>query len=417
MKKHVLICGLGILLGFLLNTGVLAAANSSIGRWTIWSKNPALQWEDAFVTGNGKIGSLIAGRPQEERIACVHEELFIRGWDRHKVTVPQTAQLMPYVRQLMEKSKSDEAAWLLTDEAERQLRAMGANQRWPLIPHPAFDLCIRQLDKLPLPVADYRRQLNLETGEATVVWKQGAGSFTESVFSSRKDNVNVIRLKANNKGKINVELSLEETPGREGEHFEHDLDHAFSEVNREASGHWLTYHAAYDKDPGGYDGVAKVTLRGGNIQTKGKSLVVRNAEEVLIIVSIVPQEDARNASLDAVKAGLDKLATNYDKLLRPHAQKHGELFHRMQLDLGCGEQWTVTPTEQMLAQIKETGPTPLFLEQLHAMGRYLLISSCGKFPPPLQGIWSGGWKPAWIGGFVWDSPNGVTMLIFKTLYF
>mgnify|MGYP002231604575 CR=1 FL=1 len=45
-------------------------------------------------------------------------------------------------------------------------------------------------------------------------------------------------------------------------------------------------------------------------------------------------------------------------------------------------------TEQMLAQIKETGPTPLFLEQLHAMGRYLLISSCGKFPPPLQGIWS-----------------------------
>ena len=149
--------------------------------------------------------------------------------------------------------------------------------------------------------------------------------------------------------------------------------------------------------------MAKVTLRGGNIQTKGKSLVIRNAEEVLIIVSILPQEDARNVSLDAVKAGLDKLATNYDKLLRPHAQKHGELFHRMQLDLGCGEQWTVTPTEQMLAQIKETGPTPLFLEQLHAMGRYLLISSCGKFPPPLQGIWSGGWKPACIGGFVWDS--------------
>ena len=64
MKKHVLICGLGILLGFLLNTGVLAAANSSIGRWTIWSKNPALQWEDAFVTGNGKIGSPL---PQTER--------------------------------------------------------------------------------------------------------------------------------------------------------------------------------------------------------------------------------------------------------------------------------------------------------------------------------------------------------------
>ena len=353
MKKHVLICGLGILLGFLLNTGVLAAANSSIGRWTIWSKNPALQWEDAFVTGNGKIGSLIAGRPQEERITCVHEELFIRGWDRHKVTVPQTAQLMPYVRQLMEKGKSDEAAWLLTDEAERQLHAMGANQRWPLIPHPAFDLCIRQLDKLPLPVADYRRQLNLETGEATVVWKQGAGSFTESVFSSRKDNVNVIRLKASNKGKINVELSLEETPGREGEHFEHDLDHAFSEVNREASGHWLTYHAAYDKDPGGYDGVAKVTLRGGNIQTKGKSLVVRNAEEVLIIVSIVSQEDARNASLDAVKAGLDKLAAAPMQLQVAVFKEQVELSEKYELPLiiHC-----VKAMDELLALRKERAP-------------------------------------------------------------
>ncbi|WP_294629120.1 glycoside hydrolase N-terminal domain-containing protein [uncultured Bacteroides sp.] len=371
--------------------------------WTRWSKSPAQQWEDAFVTGNGKTGSLIVGRSQEERITCVHEELFIRGWDRHKVTVPYTAPLMPYVRQLMAEGKSDEAARMLTDEADRQLRAMGANQRWPLIPHPAFVLCIRPLEKSSLPVTDYRRNLNLETGEATVAWKQEAGSFTESVFSSRKDNVNVIRLKATKSAKINVELSLEETPGRKGEHFEYDLEHAFSEVNREAFGHWLTYHAAYDKDFGGYDGVAKVTLKGGSIQAKGKSLVVRNAEEVLIVVSIVSQEDVRNASLDAIKAGLDKLAVNYDKLLRPHAQKHGELFRCMQLDLGCGEQWAVTPTEQLLTQIKKTGITPLFLEQLHAVGRYLLISSCGKFPPPLQGIWSGGWNPAWIGGFVWDS--------------
>lgn len=37
------------------------------------------------------------------------------------------------------------------------------------------------------------------------------------------------------------------------------------------------------------------------------------------------------------------------------------------------------------------------------MGRYLLISTSGKYPPPLQGIWGGGWTPAWIGGFVFDS--------------
>ena len=41
-----------------------------------------------------------------------------------------------------------------------------------------------------------------------------------------------------------MELSLEETAGREVEHFEQELDHALSEVNREAYGHWPTYHAA-----------------------------------------------------------------------------------------------------------------------------------------------------------------------------
>ena len=57
----------------------------------------------------------------------------------------------------------------------------------------------------------------------------------------------------------------------------------------------------------------------------------------------------------------------------------------------------------MLPAIGRQGMSALCMEQLQAMGRYLLISSCGKYPPPLQGIWGGGWRPAWIGGFVWDS--------------
>ena len=79
------------------------------------------------------------------------------------------------------------------------------------------------------------------------------------------------------------------------------------------------------------------------------------------------------------------------------------MFRRMQFDLGCTSEWKEIPTEQMLATVAEQGVTPLFLEQIQAMGRYLLISSCGKYPPPLQGIWGGSWTPDWIGGFVWDS--------------
>ena len=127
-----------------------------------------------IVTGNGRHGTMVMGQPGSERIICVHEELFIRGWDRHKVAVPSTASLLPEVRRLIESGRSDAADELMTGEADRQLVAMGAVQRWPLIPHPAFDLCIRYTDTTLQAENGYRRQLDLETGETSGLlgWKR-----------------------------------------------------------------------------------------------------------------------------------------------------------------------------------------------------------------------------------------------------
>ena len=143
------------------------SSSVSSGRWVVWAEKPATSWQDAFVTGNGRHGTMVMGQPGSERIICVHEELFIRGWDRHKVAVPSTASLLPEVRRLIESGRSDAADELMTGEADRQLVAMGAVQRWPLIPHPAFDLCIRYTDTTLQAENGYRRQLDLETGVGT----------------------------------------------------------------------------------------------------------------------------------------------------------------------------------------------------------------------------------------------------------
>lgn len=381
-----------------------SASEHSSERWILWSGQPARMWEDAFVTGNGKQGTMVFGLPENERITCVHEELFIRGWDRHLPTVAHTADLMPEVRRLMKEGKSDAASALLTNEANRQLCEMGAMQRWPLIPHPAFDLCINSLANSGSDVTNYKRTLDLETGEAVTVWNNDAGDIKESVFSSRTDDVNVIRLCAANKGSVNVSLSLKETPGRKGTHFEHDLDRAFKSLQSNASADgWLCYRADYAKDGGGYAGVARVITNGGKITADGPQLKVEEAQEILILVRTVPFDRSEEFRIEHTKEALKALPTNYDKLLKTHAQTHGKMFNRMQMNLGCADLWKTTPVETMLEEAHRSGVTPLFLEQVQAMGRYLLISSCGNFPPPLQGIWGGGWKPAWIGGFVWDS--------------
>lgn len=382
------------------NTPIPSAKSS--GRWVAWSAQPATKWEDAFVTGNGRHGAMVMGQPQDERITCVHEELFIRGWDHRKETVPQTAYLMPEVRRLIAEGKNNEASALIAKEADRQLVAMGARQRWPLIPHPAFDVRIQHLDKQAVTNNQYRRQLDLETGEASV-FNNGNNGIKESIFSSRKHNINVIRLKASKKEKINILLGLEETAGRRGKHFEHNLDSAFLSVESKAEPGWLTYRAVYANNPAAYEGVSRVTLRGGKMTQQGKQLKIENADEVLILIRITPLADRNKSEEEKVRLELAKLSENYEVLLAPHSQEHGNMFRRMQLDLGRASDWKAIPTEQMLTTVNKEGINPFFMEQMHAMGRYLLIASSGKYPPPLQGIWGGGWKPAWIGGFVWDS--------------
>lgn len=346
---------------------------------------------------------MVLGQPGNERIVCVHEELFIRNWNHHQETVPVTSHLMPEVRKLMDAGKSDAASRIVTDEADRQLSSMGASNRWPLIPHPAFDLRIRMTENDSVKTTGYRRQLNLETGEVLVHWENESANVEERVFSSRTHNVNVIRLKSSKGKKLNTFLSLEETPGREGMHFDHNLDSAFIVVESKAVSGWLMYHATYAKDPGGYEGMARITIKGGEMQPNGKFLKIENADEILIVMRITPFENESASKTESMKKELSGLPGKYDELLVSHSREHGEMFRRMQFDLGCEKAWEETPTEKMLSIANTEGINPLFLEQVHAMGRYLLISSSGKYPPPLQGIWGGSWKPAWIGGFVWDS--------------
>jgi len=371
-------------------------------RWTAWSAQPATKWEDAFVTGNGHHGMMMTGKPGEERIICVHEELFLRAWDRNKIAVANTAGLLPAVRQLVDAGKLDSADALAVGEARKQLSAMGAPQAWPVSPHPAFNLDIHTNSQGT--ISHYKRSLDMERGEARSAWKDAGGGVEYGMFSSRTANVNVMRIRGIDGRKLSTTLALRETPGRHGNVDGVDVSKAFRDINTHADpGGWLSYHAAYSRDSGGYEGLARVTIKGGQMRTAGDSIQITDANEILVVLRITPLQYGITTQRVAVQNELTALSLNYDELLRPHAQQHAAMFRRVQLDLGCAAQWAAIPVEKMLAEAHQHGATPLFLEQMHAMGRYLLISTSGKYPPPLQGIWGGGWTPAWNGGFVFDS--------------
>lgn len=163
---------------------------------------------------------MVMSQPGSERIICVHEELFLRAWERDKKAVADIAHLLPEVRRLIEAGKQKEASELAIREAGKQLDEMGARQRVPLAPHPAFDLKI-EFGSMGEP-SGYQRQLNLETGEAMSQWTDPKGGVQQRVFTLRIDNVSVVSLQATGGRKLDVTLSLAETPGRAGKTYKLD---------------------------------------------------------------------------------------------------------------------------------------------------------------------------------------------------
>ena len=120
--------------------GFAGRSDVSSGRWVMWGEKPAGTWQDAYVTGNGRHGTMVMGRPGKETITCVHEELFMPAWDRDIDALPDIAHLLPEVRRLVREGKSGEASALADAEARKQLAPKGVSIHWPVVPHPAFDL-------------------------------------------------------------------------------------------------------------------------------------------------------------------------------------------------------------------------------------------------------------------------------------
>jgi len=387
--------------GLFFSVSCQSDKNHSDSRWQYSSKQPAKIWQEALLTGNGRHGTMVMGIPDSERIICVHEELFMPHINPDINPVVEIKDLLPEVRQLVLNNKSIEAGQLVVEEANQQFKEAGLPPafHWGPTPHPAFDILLEQVPAGP--VKNYKRQLDLETGEALVSWQDDEGLFEERVISSRTENINVISLKGKNGKRINMDIGVKETPGRNGNYYGNQLEDCMNSKTDAETGE-LYFHANYSYGNAGYEGIILVNESGGSMEELNGKLRIHNSEEVLIKVKINPLKNAAQSQRELIRQELVGLSENYFDFFEKHATEHSKLFNSVELKL-TNDTLNKVFNEDMLEQSLEVGATPLFVERAHAIGRYLFISSCGRYAPPLQGIWGGKWNPNWAGGFVFDS--------------
>ncbi|MFM7182102.1 MAG: glycosyl hydrolase family 95 catalytic domain-containing protein [Verrucomicrobiales bacterium] len=361
------------------------------------SLKPAENWEQGLITANGSLAINALSDPHNERIIFNHERLFMPMGAPH-VPPDQSAHL-PEIRRLVEEGKYKEAEIL-------QFKLSGQQSfMYPDFYVPAFDLAVQS------PTAgetlNYARSVDFQTAEAVVHWENDHGTFERRMFVSRADGVAVIKLTASTPGSLTVRLRIE--PRQPSEEFNKDSDilktsdesfrQHFGDLRSTSGEDWLGFEARFLKNyPGSIEsleGRARVIRQGGKAEaSEDGSLLISDADSVLLLVDVRLQ----GGKFATTNVDLNVITPDYALLLARHAGLHGELFNRVKLDLGGGEDHK-RPTEQLMAESTFDEMNIAWLEKQFDAGRYNIICSTGEFPPNLQGVWGGTYVPGWASDY------------------
>ncbi len=363
------------------------------------SSQAAKSWEEGLISGNGTIGANVMSRPLDERIIFTHKHLFL----------PQGPPLMPpdssvrlfEVRRLIDQGLYKQATNLAFDLSGQE------GFMYPDSFVPAFDLSI-QMDT-GKEIRDYARSVDFQTGAATVRWADNRGVFERRLFVSRKDGVAVLSITGPETGAVSCRLALQprdlsgHPKAKEVEQSNEIFKSHVSDIVSQSDATSLTYRNRFTKAyPGSIhalEGFAQVTTTGGTTSPCADgTLVVKNADQVLIMIDIRLLYDPEQSKVAEMKAALAKLPADYQKLLEGHAKIHGELFNRMRLDLGGGTDHQLT-SEELLEKSSYENLNRALIEKEFDAGRYNIISCTGDLPPTLQGGWGGTYVPGWASDF------------------
>lgn len=335
---------------------------------TIWFDAPAKQFTESSPLGNGRLGAMMFGGINDERI--VLNESSVWSGSKQNADRPDAYKVLPEIRRLLLAGKNDEAETLVNANFTCQGPGSGGAQYG----------CYQVLGNLHLnflsaetnvPVTNYRRELNLNNAVARLQYQQGDTVFTREMFASAPDQVIVLRLTANHSKKISFEARLDRP-----ERFE---TAGFGDYGLLMTG---TLDSGTSNPGVRYSARISALHRGGTVSVHDNVLTVSNANEVTLFIAAATNYRgfAGRQLTDPDAATLDDLnkaeAKSYKALRKAHIADYQKYFDRVSLQLDpLNAVDAAKPTPERL-HIAKAGPGDPSLAALYFnFGRYLLISS------------------------------------------
>ncbi|MFT3932182.1 MAG: glycoside hydrolase family 95 protein [Chitinophagaceae bacterium] len=375
----------------------------------LWYKKPAKVWTEALPVGNGRLGAMEFGGVADELLQ-LNESTLWSGGPVHKNINPEAPQYLPQIREALLKNEDYEKAIELT----KKMQGLYTESYMPL-----GDLHIKQL-LADTNTSAYKRELDISNATATTIFTSNGVTYTRQLFASAPDQVMVMRITADKAKQLSFDVSSNSLL-----HFQNSAvgDHELI-MKGKAPAHADPGYYRKNKNPIVYEDtsgcngmryemIVHAINKDGSVSSGNEGLHVRNATEVLLLISAATSFNGFDKCPD--KEGLDEHAIAngymqkaikkmYAELLTTHTADYKKYFDRLSFtltDTSRNNKTASLPSDERLIAYTNGAYDPGIETLYFQYGRYLLISSSrpGGTPANLQGIWNKELQAPWSSNF------------------
>lgn len=357
------------------------------------------KWDEAFPIGNGTIGGLIFGNPLHETVITNHEELYLPLPENNDSRPFNGKDYLSGMRHFLDQGLYKEGF----DYYMKGLCEDGYPYNTIIWTNPYETASKIHIDfdaAKESDVTNYLQKLDFESGECEVSFDYKGEKVVRKSFVSRSRDVLALEMRKDG-NPFTVEVSM--APFKEAEHLE--------SVETKIEGDFMICEAVHAEDESGYVSALRVITDGICKANSENMFEVSKANYLLIYYSLSPWKLRMEAAKVKLVRVLSDLTPEYEALYKEHLIIHKDLFDKVKVDFSDSE--TEYTDEELRNKCTEDTLAPELIERMADFGRYLLISSFGKLPPNLQGVWNGNVTPPWSSDYTLD--ENIQMMMWPVL--
>ncbi len=367
--------------------------------------SPASHFTQSIPLGNGRLGAMVFGNPNHERIVLNEKSMWSGGVE--DPNRQDAYKYLPEIQKLLKEERNKEAQELLQQHFVSAGKGSGygngADVKFGCY-QILSDLFINWRDTSSV-IAGYKRTLQIDKALAITEWKRNDINYKEEVWVSAPQQVIIIRLSADKTNALNFDLALTRKPARQV---------AGERAIFSSSGNSITMKGQLNGGDGDagivFAAYAKAIAPKGKVTTFNNRLKIEGDKECVIIIGAGtdlnwPYVEKRGAAPlpIAMKEVNEASKLSSSILLQNNIKNFQSFFNRCSIKFTAAENDSIKnmSTAQRLIRFAN-GNSDMNLPALYFnFGRYLLISSSrpGGLPANLQGLWAEEYQTPWNGDY------------------